>query len=78
MIKRRGMQPMIAGWPNRRFLSPNCSRPTASPRAAAVPGAQARCLLRSIFTLRPDIDAMDAAPLSFQVHTLIGVLLIAV
>lgn len=33
---------------------------------------------RSVFVLQPDIDAMDAAPLSFQLHTLIGMLLFAV
>jgi nitrate reductase gamma subunit len=32
---------------------------------------------RSLFVLRPDIDAMRAAPLSFKVHTLIGMLLFA-
>ncbi|MDX3231366.1 respiratory nitrate reductase subunit gamma [Streptomyces sp. ME19-01-6] len=32
---------------------------------------------RSLFTLRPDIDTMAAAPLSFQLHTLIGMLLFA-
>jgi nitrate reductase gamma subunit len=33
---------------------------------------------RSLFALQPDIDAMRAAPLSFQVHTLVGMLLFAV
>jgi nitrate reductase gamma subunit len=33
---------------------------------------------RSLFTLRPDIDAMAAAPLSFHLHTLIGMLLFAI
>ncbi|KUL22205.1 respiratory nitrate reductase subunit gamma [Streptomyces regalis] len=33
---------------------------------------------RSVFTLQPDIDAMAAAPLSFQLHTLIGMLLFAI
>ncbi|WP_406001076.1 respiratory nitrate reductase subunit gamma [Streptomyces sp. NBC_00829] len=33
---------------------------------------------RSVFTLQPDIDAMSAAPLSFQLHTLIGMLLFAI
>ncbi|WP_418961232.1 respiratory nitrate reductase subunit gamma [Streptomyces tritici] len=33
---------------------------------------------RSVFTLQPDTDAMTAAPLSFQLHTLIGMLLFAV
>ena len=32
---------------------------------------------RSVFTLRPDTEAMGAAPLSFQLHTLIGMLLFA-
>jgi nitrate reductase gamma subunit len=32
---------------------------------------------RSLFALRPDIDAMGAAPLSFQLHALIGMLLFA-
>ncbi|NEE00627.1 respiratory nitrate reductase subunit gamma [Phytoactinopolyspora halotolerans] len=32
---------------------------------------------RSLFTLNPDIDAMAEAPLSFQIHTLFGLLLIA-
>ncbi|NUK83608.1 respiratory nitrate reductase subunit gamma [Streptomyces lunaelactis] len=32
---------------------------------------------RSVSTLQPDIDAMAAAPLSFQLHTLIGMLLFA-
>ncbi|WP_333492216.1 respiratory nitrate reductase subunit gamma [Streptomyces camelliae] len=35
-------------------------------------------LVRSVFALRPDIDAMAAAPLSFQLHTLIGMLLFAI
>lgn len=30
---------------------------------------------RSVFTLQPDVDAMAAAPLSFQLHTLVGMLL---
>ncbi|MEU2109928.1 respiratory nitrate reductase subunit gamma [Streptomyces sp. NPDC019507] len=33
---------------------------------------------RSVFALQPDIDAMSAAPLSFQVHALIGMLLFAI
>ncbi|HEY8458357.1 MAG TPA: respiratory nitrate reductase subunit gamma [Actinopolymorphaceae bacterium] len=33
---------------------------------------------RSIFVLQPDITAMAAAPLSFQLHTLIGMLLFAI
>ncbi|MCX4585786.1 respiratory nitrate reductase subunit gamma [Streptomyces sp. NBC_01481] len=33
---------------------------------------------RSVFTLQPDIDSMAAAPQSFQLHTLIGMLLFAV
>jgi nitrate reductase gamma subunit len=33
---------------------------------------------RSLFPLRPDIDAMRVAPLSFKVHTLIGMLLFAI
>lgn len=33
---------------------------------------------RSLLTLRPDIAAMGAAPLSFQVHALIGMLLFAI
>ncbi|TQE36186.1 respiratory nitrate reductase subunit gamma [Streptomyces ipomoeae] len=33
---------------------------------------------RSVFTLRPDLDSMTAAPLSFQLHTLIGMLLFAI
>ncbi|MFC4492934.1 respiratory nitrate reductase subunit gamma [Streptomyces ovatisporus] len=33
---------------------------------------------RSVFTLQPDVEAMGAAPLSFQVHALIGMLLFAV
>ncbi|GHE49214.1 respiratory nitrate reductase subunit gamma [Streptomyces capitiformicae] len=33
---------------------------------------------RSLFTLRPDIDAVAAAPLSFHLHTLIGMLLFAI
>jgi nitrate reductase gamma subunit len=33
---------------------------------------------RSLFVLRPDIDAMSAAPLAFKVHTLIGMLLFAI
>ena len=33
---------------------------------------------RSLFVLQPDIDAMTAAPLSFQVHTVIGMLLFAI
>ena len=33
---------------------------------------------RSIFVLRPDIDAMAAAPVQFKVHTLIGMLLFAI
>ncbi|NDL59672.1 respiratory nitrate reductase subunit gamma [Phytoactinopolyspora mesophila] len=31
---------------------------------------------RSLFTLSPDVDAMAAAPPSFQIHTLVGLLLI--
>ncbi|WP_166348661.1 respiratory nitrate reductase subunit gamma [Phytoactinopolyspora limicola] len=31
---------------------------------------------RSLFTLNPDVDAMAAAPASFQIHTLAGLLLI--
>ncbi|WP_254706998.1 respiratory nitrate reductase subunit gamma [Streptomyces lunaelactis] len=34
--------------------------------------------LRSVFTLQPDIDAVAAAPPSFQLHTLIGMLLFAI
>ncbi|HEX6234064.1 MAG TPA: respiratory nitrate reductase subunit gamma [Jiangellaceae bacterium] len=30
---------------------------------------------RSVFILQPDVDAMAAAPLSFQLHTLVGMLL---
>ena len=33
---------------------------------------------RSLFALQPDLGAMRAAPLSFQVHTLIGMLLFAI
>jgi nitrate reductase gamma subunit len=33
---------------------------------------------RSIFVLQPDVEAMNEAPLSFQVHTLIGMLLFAI
>ncbi|MGW6391640.1 respiratory nitrate reductase subunit gamma [Streptomyces sp. NPDC055103] len=33
---------------------------------------------RSVFTLQPDIDAMAAAPLSFQLHALIGMLVFAI
>ncbi|MET0740227.1 MAG: respiratory nitrate reductase subunit gamma [Candidatus Nanopelagicales bacterium] len=33
---------------------------------------------RSLFVLQPDIDAMAAAPTSFQVHTLVGMLLFAI
>ncbi|MFF3459567.1 respiratory nitrate reductase subunit gamma [Streptomyces sp. NPDC002730] len=33
---------------------------------------------RSVFTLLPDIDAMAGAPPSFQLHTLIGMLLFAI
>jgi nitrate reductase gamma subunit len=32
---------------------------------------------RSVFYLQPDVDAMAAAPLSFQLHTLVGMLLFA-
>jgi nitrate reductase gamma subunit len=32
---------------------------------------------RSLFALRPDLDAMAAAPLSFKIHTLVGMLLFA-
>ncbi|MFF0745535.1 respiratory nitrate reductase subunit gamma [Streptomyces sp. NPDC004111] len=32
---------------------------------------------RSLFVLRPDVDAMAAAPFSFHLHTLIGMLLLA-
>jgi nitrate reductase gamma subunit len=32
---------------------------------------------RSVFTLQPDVDAMAAAPLSFQLHTLVGMALFA-
>jgi nitrate reductase gamma subunit len=31
--------------------------------------------VRSLFTLQPDIDAMAAAPFSFKIHTLVGMLL---
>jgi nitrate reductase gamma subunit len=31
--------------------------------------------VRSLFTLQPDIDAMDEAPFSFKIHTLVGMLL---
>src|SRR5262249_31017116 len=30
---------------------------------------------RSIFTLQPDVASMDEAPASFQIHTLVGMLL---
>jgi nitrate reductase gamma subunit len=33
---------------------------------------------RSIFVLQPDVDAMSEAPVSFQLHTLIGMLLFAI
>jgi nitrate reductase gamma subunit len=33
---------------------------------------------RSVFALRPDIGSMAAAPLTFKIHTLIGMLLFAV
>jgi nitrate reductase gamma subunit len=33
---------------------------------------------RSIFRLQPDIDAMAKAPASFQIHTLVGMLLFAI
>jgi nitrate reductase gamma subunit len=33
---------------------------------------------RSLFILQPDIEAMAAAPISFQTHTLIGMLLFAI
>ncbi|HET6357797.1 respiratory nitrate reductase subunit gamma, partial [Streptomyces sp.] len=33
---------------------------------------------RSVFALQPDIDAMAGAPLSFQTHALIGMLLFAI
>ena len=33
---------------------------------------------RSIFVLQPDVDAMSEAPVSFQVHTLVGMLLFAI
>ena len=33
---------------------------------------------RSIFVLQPDVEAMSGAPLSFQLHTLIGMLLFAI
>jgi nitrate reductase gamma subunit len=33
---------------------------------------------RSVFALRPDIGSMTAAPLTFKIHTLIGMLLFAV
>jgi len=33
---------------------------------------------RSIFTLRPDVESMAAAPFSFQLHTILGKLLFAV
>jgi nitrate reductase gamma subunit len=33
---------------------------------------------RSIFTLRPDVESMAAAPFSFQLHTILGMLLFAV
>ena len=33
---------------------------------------------RSIFVLQPDVDAMSEAPVSFQLHTLIGILLFAI
>jgi nitrate reductase gamma subunit len=33
---------------------------------------------RSVFALQPDIEAMGEAPLSFQLHTLVGMLLFAV
>ncbi len=33
---------------------------------------------RSLFRLQPDIDAMAAAPLSFKIHTLVGLLLFAI
>jgi nitrate reductase gamma subunit len=32
---------------------------------------------RSVFVLQPDVDAMSAAPLSFQLHTLVGMVLFA-
>jgi nitrate reductase gamma subunit len=33
---------------------------------------------RSLFALRPDIDSMAAAPASFQIHTLVGMALLAI
>ena len=33
---------------------------------------------RSLFRLQPDVDAMAAAPLSFKIHTLVGMLLFAI
>jgi nitrate reductase gamma subunit len=33
---------------------------------------------RSIFVLQPDVDSMAAAPLTFQIHTLTGLALIAI
>jgi nitrate reductase gamma subunit len=33
---------------------------------------------RSLFVLRPDVDAMAAAPLSFKLHALVGLLLFAI
>ena len=33
---------------------------------------------RSLFVLQPDVDAMAAAPASFQIHTIVGMLLFAI
>jgi nitrate reductase gamma subunit len=33
---------------------------------------------RSLFALRPDVESMAAAPLTFKVHTLVGMLLFAI
>jgi nitrate reductase gamma subunit len=33
---------------------------------------------RSLFTLRPDVDAMAAAPVQFHIHALVGLLLFAI